>query len=456
MEYRVYSTRWAFITITSINVFSVVFMTYCYAGINDVITAYFQTTPFLIDLLATWAIFMTAVGLVVLALFKDSFGLRNQVLSTIVCTIIGSIVGAIGFSNRKWFYIVLSGQTFFGISSAIIFIIQIVLPANWFPVHETATVIGVFWASWSLGQAAAAGILPFVIGSLDATEAEFTFLKVKWTFLIVNGGIAFLHVLTGILSWYYLADHPPSSPSASQQYILERNTNQKPSITELLISNIKLILKIHRNREYILITLAHCLSTSVVVLTKILVASVFLDTFSNITDDDVAWIRLIGLLASAPASVVIGKITDETKKFKELTLTAHICLTIAGAGIVVGHRYKNFVCLAVLYPVTMVFGMFSKVTITELMIETTYPTNKIILMASQYFVIDVGTSVFTSITRYTLQTFGVLAAVSILLATCAISVLLLVAVRPHYKRLNMDMAEELEDETQTLLQEGQY
>ncbi|XP_077973423.1 choline/ethanolamine transporter flvcr2a-like [Styela clava] len=321
MEYRVYSARWVFMAITSIHVFCVIFMMYCYAGINNVITAYFQTTPFFIDLLATWAIFMSAVSLPVLALFKDNSSLRNQIISTIACIIIGSIFGAIGFSNRKWFYVVLGSQTFFGISSAINLVIQISLPANWFPAHESATVVGVFWASCSLGQAAAAGILPFIIGSMDATEPESSFLKVKMVFLIVNGGIAFLHLLTGILSWFYLADHSPSPPSASQQYILKQKTNQKSPNTEMLISNIKLIAKVHRNREYSLLTLAHLLAFSVVILTKILVTSVFLETFSNITDDDVAGIRLIGLLASVPASIAVGKIIDKTKNFKELTLT---------------------------------------------------------------------------------------------------------------------------------------
>nr|XP_039261482.1 solute carrier family 49 member A3-like [Styela clava] len=439
MEYRVYSARWVFMTITSINVFSVVFMTYCYAGINNVITAYFQTTPFFIDLLATWAIFMTAVSLPMLALFKDNFSLRNQILSTNACTLIGSIVGAIGFSNRKWFYIALGGQTFFGISSAINFVIQISLPANWFPAHESATVVGVFWASWSLGQAAAAGVLPFIIGSLDATKLESAFLKVKWVFLIVNGGIAFLHLLTGILSWFYLADNPPSPPSASQQYILKQKINQKSPITEMLISNIKLIVNVHRNRDYSLLTLAHLLALSVATITKILVASVFLETFSNITDDEVAGIRLIGLLASVPASIAVGKIIDKTKKFKELTLTAHIGLTIACAGIVAGHGFKNFVCLAVLYPVNMILQMISTVTLIEFMIETTYPVDKIVLVTSHYFVTEMGLFLLSSGIRYTLQNYGALAAVSTVLVICAISVLVLFFVRPNYNRLNTDM-----------------
>nr|XP_039261288.1 solute carrier family 49 member A3-like isoform X2 [Styela clava] len=428
MEYRVYSTRWVFMPITSISVFSVVFMEYCYAGVNDVLTAYFQTTPFFIDLLATWTFFMTAVILVVLALFKDNFDLRNQILSTITCTIIGSILVSIGFSNREWFYIVLGGQTFFGVSSAINFIIQIVLPANWFSVHESATVVGVFWASWSLGQAAAAGILPFVISSSDTIEQGSTFLKVKWAFLIVNGGIALLHIITGIFSWFYLASHPSSPPSASQHHILKLNTDQKPPISDFLIANIKLILKAHCNREYLILTVDHCLAMSVVVLTKILVTSVFLDTFSNITDDDVAWIRLIGLLTSVPASIAFGKLLDKWKKFKELTLT-----------------------------VTMVLGMFSSVTLTEFMIEATYPMDKIILTASHYFATEMGIFTLTSVTRYSLQNYGVLAAVNIVLVTCAISVLLLIAARPHYTRLNTDMhelvcREKVRDETRILLQ----
>ncbi|XP_039261287.2 uncharacterized protein LOC120337536 isoform X1 [Styela clava] len=196
---------------------------------------------------------------------------------------------------------------------------------------------------------------------------------------------------------------------------------------------------------------------SVVVLTKLLVTSVFLDTFSNITDDDVAWIRLIGLLTSVPASIAFGKLLDKWKIFKELTLTAHICLTIAGAGIVVGHYFKNFVCLAVLYPVTMVLGMFSSVTLTEFMIEATYPMNKIILTASHYFATEMGIFTLTSVTRYSLQNYGVLAAVNTVLVTCAISVLLLIAARPHYKRLNTDMHEvvcrvKVRDETRILLQ----
>ncbi|XP_077972784.1 putative MFS-type transporter C09D4.1 [Styela clava] len=351
---------------------------------------------------------------------------------------------------------VLGGQTFFGVSSAINFIIQIVLPTNWFSVHESATVVGVFWASWSLGQAAAAGILPFIIGSLDATEPKSTILKVKWVFLIVNGGIAFLHLFTGILSWFHLASHPSSPPSASQHHILKQNTDRKPPIIELLIANIKLILKVHCNREYLILTINHCLAISVVVLTKILVTSVFLDTFSNITDDDVAWIRLIGLLTSVPASIAFGKLVDKWKKFKELTLTAHICLTIAGGGIVVGHYFKNFACLGVLYPITMVLGMFSNVTLTEFMIEATYPMDKIILTASHYFATEMGIFTLTCVTRYSLQNYGVLAAVNIVLVTCAISVLLLIAARPHYKRLNTDMHEvecrkKIGDETRILL-----
>ncbi|XP_039261288.2 uncharacterized protein LOC120337536 isoform X2 [Styela clava] len=167
---------------------------------------------------------------------------------------------------------------------------------------------------------------------------------------------------------------------------------------------------------------------SVVVLTKLLVTSVFLDTFSNITDDDVAWIRLIGLLTSVPASIAFGKLLDKWKIFKELTLT-----------------------------VTMVLGMFSSVTLTEFMIEATYPMNKIILTASHYFATEMGIFTLTSVTRYSLQNYGVLAAVNTVLVTCAISVLLLIAARPHYKRLNTDMHEvvcrvKVRDETRILLQ----
>lgn len=219
-----------------------------------------------------------------------------------------------------------------GLPQAIMFVLPIILAANWFPQDETATAFGIPLLSMNLGGGIAGITLPFLlqrdIEERSSDIANATTLNASTQFSITDQCVqkdimetfgigSVLMLIAFIMTLIFAKDHPPTPPSAAQLRILNwtDNLNEDCCPPKYIIQNLKRIRNLFGNREFLLLIFAIFFKSANFFI-EILSASFIRKTFPLVDDRTPGVILVLSMFAGAIGAVVGGRMLDKLKSFK--------------------------------------------------------------------------------------------------------------------------------------------
>ncbi|XP_077975324.1 choline/ethanolamine transporter FLVCR2-like [Styela clava] len=417
MQYTVYSIRWLLAAALNIGIFNYQFTTLSYGAVNNVVTSFFEETPYATDALPVIAhvggIFVSPF----LILFAGKIGVRMQLIFGCVCAFFGMLCNVLGFISRKTYLLLLIGNSLVGLSDGVFYILPMTLAASWFPVNERATVIGMAWLSGSVGYAFSGALFSGVFG--NATDANVGLIspnKIQEVFASTFGVLCFLLFVSTIFMWIFAADQPPSSPTAAQQNIIKQQNEEKETNW---IVNLKTVVDLLRNRNFLLLTTSRALTVSVYAMIRVLNSSMILKTFPSMSDSFPGLLRTIGACVAALTSIVTGRFLDSFGYYKES-------------------------CIVCEYP-----RLPTGVIIPELLLEATYPVNYLIMLTLYNITLNVAAVLFVFLERFMLEVYDEAMASLVPLIANILALFLLLLSNPKYKRSAMDERKKSNSVSQT-------
>lgn len=120
--------------------------------------------------------------------------------------------------------------------------------------------------------------------------------------------------------------------------------------------------------------------------------------------------------------------------------TGNLGLILSGISLLLGHNFKNLPTLFVFYPAFMLIHEVSYVAHVEFLLETTYPTDKTILISIFAIFYFAGKFVFTSLERMALQSGNEMYSVLVAVIAHTLSLFLVAIVKKNYKRMEVGLA----------------
>nr|XP_039248005.1 uncharacterized protein LOC120325896 [Styela clava] len=186
MEYTLYRIRWCFVVVVFFAIFTSEFSSCAYGIVNNIVTRYFNISPSSVDLLPSATFLVGSIVLVVMALFHNHIRVRAQCIILTIAGLLGSITVTLGFLHNDFYYFVLMGQIFIGISAGISYVIPVNLAANWFSEKEVGTSIAIEFSAIHAGQMLSSLLYPLLLNDvLDSSKGKFDSDKVRNVFAIV-------------------------------------------------------------------------------------------------------------------------------------------------------------------------------------------------------------------------------------------------------------------------------
>ncbi|XP_077968363.1 choline/ethanolamine transporter FLVCR2-like [Styela clava] len=443
MEYTLYRIRWCFVGVLFFANFTVDFSSCAYGIVTNIVARYFNISPFSVDMLPSATFFVGSIVLVVMALFHNHIGVRAQCIILTIGGLFGAITVTIGFLHNDYYYFVLMGQIFIGISAGISFVTSVNMAANWFSENEVGTTIAIEFSAIHAGQMLSSLLYPLLLNDvLDNLNKKFDSDKVRNVFAISFGIISSFLLICVIFVCLYAKDHPPSPPSASQEKILNAS-NQKKAVMSMenILESLKKTASHYRNINFVLITIIVSLDTSYFAMTKVLITSLLMKTFPDIPESLPGTIRIVGNILAVFFSLAAGLLIDRFGRYKLFSSLPIAGLISSCISILFAHHYKCLKALTFLYPLTMGLRGFSEVTLVEYLTEVTYPAEKVTLMCAHYIPMLIFQSIFIAVERVLMETFNETIAIFVPLTVSVVSLPMLMAVTSVYHRSNANNSE---------------
>ncbi|XP_077967991.1 uncharacterized protein LOC120325896 isoform X2 [Styela clava] len=186
MEYTLYRIRWCFVAVVFFAIFTSEFSSCAYGIVNNIVARYFNISPSSVDLLPSATFLVGSIVLVVMALFHNHIRVRAQCIILTIAGLLGSITVTLGFLHNDFYYFVLMGQIFIGISAGISYVIPVNLAANWFSEKEVGTSIAIEFSAIHAGQMLSSLLYHLLLNDvLDSSKGKFDSDKVRNVFAIV-------------------------------------------------------------------------------------------------------------------------------------------------------------------------------------------------------------------------------------------------------------------------------
>nr|XP_039263199.1 solute carrier family 49 member A3-like isoform X1 [Styela clava]XP_039263200.1 solute carrier family 49 member A3-like isoform X1 [Styela clava] len=442
MEYAAYPQRWILLSILCVVSFSQIYSSSGFILLNGIVAHFYRVTPYYTDLLA---IIGSALGFpvgLVSAYFSDILSLRSLMLGLILALLSGSFICAIGFISRDLFYVAALGRVITSSTFGTMFTTQVLLAANWFPSSETAMAFSLPVVTLTLGSVASSLIYPHAIPKLhlnNVTSGNDTNWdqtgEVSTLFCSTFGTFIASSLICLVLTIINCKNQPPSPPSRAQEEMLTKNFNKKHKVNTSRISE---MWNITRQRSFILMTLASSFQKSQLAYSVFLLPSCVLMTFPDLKNTVPGKIVLIATFGQIIGVIVTGKLLDKFKAFKLTIITGQLIMTTSCIGLFFAHSHRNLPSLYILYSIMNFSGGGFLPASIELLVETTYPSNKLLLMSLYTSFSNLAVFIFTTIVRMVMMNAGVP------IATVAVSGFLLISttavclVPPEYKRQKAD------------------
>lgn len=131
---------------------------------------------------------------------------------------------------------------------------------------------------------------------------------------------SFIMFIAVILAFFYCQDHPPTPPSAAQEKILQTGKSpQQLSCQQSSYENFKEIIKLSKNRTFVLLCFVMFLSGSMMLLFTFL-SSFVLETFPDLSNRTPGIMLTITYVMSGAGCLLGGKLCDKFKSSKVILL----------------------------------------------------------------------------------------------------------------------------------------
>nr|XP_039263811.1 uncharacterized protein LOC120339695 [Styela clava] len=205
------------------------------------------------------------------------------------------------------------------------------------------------------------------------------------------------------------------------------------------IDRLKSIWSIIGKRQFVLITMATSFFQSYLVYGIILMPSCIIITFPEIENIVPGKIFLISTIGQVAGVAVAGKLLDRFKTFKKAVLLSVIIMILSCVGLFFAHSRRKMTLLYILYTTINTAGGVYLPSAIELLVETTYPANKLLLMSLYTSISNTFIVIFTSITRLLMTKRGVPTATLATVGFLVVSMVAILMVKPDYKRHKTDL-----------------
>ncbi|XP_039253095.1 putative MFS-type transporter C09D4.1 [Styela clava] len=437
MEYKSYARRWLLLMILCIISFTQIYTTTGFAILHDVVANYFSITPYQADILTMVGqliAFPVGIGT---AYFADILSLQALMLGMLISLEIGSLMCAIGFSSRELFYVTAVGRIMMSSIMGVLRATQVVLAANWFLQNETATAFALPQFFMKLAGIAGSLIYPHTIPKVHITAngtEEYTSTTILFT--ATNGIFSTIVLIALIVGALYCKNYPPSPPSRSQEQLILSTTDSAKNMTNN--RRLSAIWNVVNSKPFVLISAAFFFASVSLSYVVYLMPSFVLSSFPELDNTTPGYISISRTAVSALSAMATGKILDRYKAFK---LTAFVGIAGVALSLLCLYYAHSYKLLSLIYTGYCVAAVGQSVLITanvELLVETTYPCDKLRMMSIYGGIAGLGVFLWTSAIRAVKEKFNVPSATILATAVATVSMLLILSVSPDYKRLKTD------------------
>nr|XP_039273783.1 solute carrier family 49 member A3-like [Styela clava] len=439
MEYKSFPQRWILLGVLCCVGFSQLYTLTGFVVLNNVVSQFYQVPPSLTDLLAIFGSLLGCPVGLISAYFSDKLALRSLMLLTTGSLFCGSVICTIGFSSGNLFCVTVIGRIIMTSSIGILYTTQVILAACWFPAHQTATALTLPLCFFMIGSVSASLIYPHFIPkatfTIDANVSGHASQKVTNLFVTTYCALSALLLICLCLTFGYCKNYPPSPPSRAQEEVLT-NMQKHNEQTKSMMQKFSEMWTIVSRRSFVLLCMTEIFATSGLVFLQFLLPSFVLDIFPNLHDTVPGTILVISIIAGAFTMPIAGKLVDKYKNFKTMAILGPSVMSVCTLGIVFAYQYKNIVSLYILYFIFSIGRSIYRPSATELLLEISYPDDKLLVTSLIMVIINLALFSFTLIMRAILTFAGAVIASACTGFFLILTIVFVSLVAPDYKRHN--------------------
>ncbi|XP_077967702.1 uncharacterized protein LOC144421952 [Styela clava] len=378
--------KWIILTVVTFTFLVRSYGVACFATVNDVVSAYFHIQPEQTDLLSLIIFLSKSLTCIFIAIFCEKITTRNLMITATTAVSVGNILVATAISSRTSYAVVVLGQSLNGVASACMSVVPALVALEWFGVGDSGVAVSIPWAVSRISLALS-GIVSTHTFNLTKTKDKDVLVHTnksdhsnhthlhfsnqtmesfertfQTTFFILSIISIVVCILTNVLI---------KSPTATSA---ENDSN----ISQWTITGqFMFISKLFTQCNFIALTVINLLLLSIKPMVSILLSSLILEKFPELTDRIPGEIFFVASLVGSLGGPVAGYLLDRFKCLKTISITGSIFLVLSCTFVVCSFYTQKIVLLYFSFTFVVFFKEFSFVSITKiLMVHVTY-SNKL-------------------------------------------------------------------------------
>ena len=433
--------RWVILTISCVAIFLRGFNQSCYGPINSVFVKFLQIQPFQVD----WFILTQSVVFLSMSLpmswLTSRIGFRNSYLLMTSTLVIGFALTAVGSSMRTGYISIIVGQTIMGFSNIISWSIPPPTAAIWFPTVEVATAVALQVVGRGVGESVGSVLTPAIVNVRQSTDT--IGFRLMWVFVAFTV-IAALLTLTVFL---FVTDAPPLPPSEAQaKALLEKaKTGDMQHITfaEALIRYKTVMKDLFTDPYFVAVWFIFGAVNPVLRNNSVLLSSILHTKFKNQTklNSKAGLVLMGGWITYTIGGFIAGPLVTKTKKYKEIVLFSVFFECLTCLVILIGVHFSILLCVYIGVVAQGLFLGMANTSLFEILIEVTYPQPTMLVTMVNIIGMGIFRLIYPIVGRELLSNIGATASTAFPLALTFASSVIVLIMRPPYKRYNAELSE---------------
>ena len=435
----VYPRRWIILFISCTAIFLRGFNQSCYGPINSVFVKFLDIRPWQVD----WFILTQSVVFLSMALplswFTSRIGFRKSYILMTTSLFIGFVLTAVGVSFQSGFPSVIVGQGIMGFSNIISWSIPPPTAAIWFPTREVATAVALQVVGRGIGESVGSILTPLLL------KVSFSVEKIGRRSMWIFSSLTLLSFLLCIASVIFVVDAPPLPPSESQALALKKKASKanKQSIRDTLSEYKKVIKALFSDSNFIAIWFVFGAINPVLRNNSVLLSSTLQNVFSNEEELNVkaGFVLMGGWMAFTAGGFIAGPLITKTQKFKAIVSISVGFECVSTLLVMLGMRFSVIACVYIGVVLTGLSLGLANTSLYELSLEVTYPNPPMLVTMINIVIMGVFRLIYPIIGRATLSQYGATASLAFPLTLLLLSTIILVVIKPPYKRSAADRGE---------------
>ena len=437
----VYKRRWLILFVSSTAIFLRGFNQSCYGPINSVLAKYLKIRPWQVD----WFILTQSVVFLTMALplswFTSRIGFRNSSIFMTVTLAIGFVLTTIGVSLRTGFPSAIVGQCIMGVSNIISWSIPPPTAALWFPTQEVATAVALQVVGRGVGESVGSVLTPLLLHT--DLSLEVIGMRLMWIFLTIT----LVSVALCVIAVAFVLDEPPLPPSESRALAIEKKKAKNKVENQSFIDAIKeyrsVILNLFLDPHFVCVWFVFGVVNPVLRNNSVLLSSVLESAFADVpkVNAKAGLVLMGGWVAYTCGAFVAGPLITKTKMFKHVVLFSVGFECAATIIVMVGMKTRQLNCIYVGVVATGLSLGMANTSLFELILEITYPKPPMLVTMVNIIGMGVFRLIYPIIGRAMLTNLGPTASTIFPVVLLSIATIILVIIKPRYKRTLADSGE---------------